>query len=525
LLAGVLWIASLGFTALVGYGSGRLPGLAILLLGWIYLINFQVPWLANVFFLWALFRLLFGSRSALSIAWIAVLLSLDTYRVLRIPVDEGGTETLLYGYGFGALLWFTALIVMGIAASRRNVESSDELEQGDEGHLLRARTSTAAFVACLIVLIGGTLTAAIWQRQIAAPVELQYLESALVKRGAVCTTPDIVSVGTIFLDGPLELVRDNPYTTIFTPSMLLRWGVPVVRENGVDYRLRDPDDYLTTIAWPSSGPAAATLKASTAHYESTSKLIPRKMRHGTIVAASLQSARGEIGFSGNWSGLQYGLYCPTLKFGYDMQESEPPRSLLLSAVRKADGQALTPAGRGIYPGASASLHVVGVKVLNMAHRDALIDGAGCPPDIAMIKPRELSSSQRASNPLLDRIENLPLQMLRIGDSYHDWPRTPEAATHISCEGDAIFLVTALRGLNGTDRIHVEKRQLPKLSKSWRTPGVATFSGSIVSTPANSEIRVQSVRELDESLVLVLAYSLHADQEATIVQVELTRPSN
>ncbi len=194
--AAALWAVSLFLPALVGNGGRGLSGMPILMLGW---LGLNLAWFSNVFFLWALLRITRGRRPALSLAWIAILLSLDTWRVWRVPVDEGGTSIMVKGYGWGVVLWISALLLLGIAAGLRNVELARELsaQQGRDGEPesepegefapppnpgRAGATSVRILGAVLLLFVLGTTTAAIWQRAVAPPEQRHTFHLIFFKR-------------------------------------------------------------------------------------------------------------------------------------------------------------------------------------------------------------------------------------------------------------------------------------------------------------------------------------------------------
>src|SRR6266513_2658596 len=251
-LAGLLWLASLACPALINYG-GDIYGCLVLLIGWITLSGFLVAWAANIFFLWALWRLLKGYGSALLLSWIAVICSVDTIRFADIRGYDNINSSDLYGFGLGALIWFAALLLMGIAASFRALEMAHQ-DKAVARPLKYARwSSVCAMFALLALLIVGAVHQGMYQRRMAAPAEREFLARAIFKLGTVCTTPDIEPQTTIRLSGPVELITDDKNVTALYYGSLLQWGVPVVRYKGVDYSLRDHDESSSVVISPPIG--------------------------------------------------------------------------------------------------------------------------------------------------------------------------------------------------------------------------------------------------------------------------------
>jgi hypothetical protein len=518
-VAALLWVASLPTGALIGYGAD-MTGWAIFLTGWSQLVSSFVAWFANVFFLWALVRVLKGSTSGVFIAWIAVLLSADTYRVTLLPSNGSSDVTYLYGYGVGALLWFCALFVMAIASSVRLVELEVSRNRPRSISVTGARASAVVLGLALAFLLAGTVYICRSQRAVAAPAEHQYLARALFKRGAVCTIPDIQPRRVIRLGGPLELVRESSGTEGLTPESLLQWGIPVVRENGVDHSLREPSDFSTLVLTPASGPPAAILSVSVTGGLEWVISRPVRFRDGSSVSWTLKSATGEVGFSGTWRALDAYRFCPS--FDGRATETAPPRSLLMSAVRAGDGSVLTPASapRGIVNSTFTNVPVLSVRRARDTNVAELAENSGCPASVGVVRPHKMNAPDQPRNPVFAGNITPPAQAVRVGDSFHVWTRTWDV--YMTCDGDAAYLANGLESPAGSENLYLEKRHLPDLRPLWKMPIHATFDHALISDDAAPlrQVRVQSVRTLDDRLVVVVAYSNPGDTVAKLVQIEL-----
>jgi len=104
-------VFSLPLTGIVLYSRHEhLKGYDILLNGWaaaLYHLNFA--WFANVCFLYCARRVPLGWPLPVKSAVVAALLSLDTFGLSSVTMDEGGATTLVYAYGWGAFLWFLGI--------------------------------------------------------------------------------------------------------------------------------------------------------------------------------------------------------------------------------------------------------------------------------------------------------------------------------------------------------------------------------------------------------------------------------
>jgi hypothetical protein len=90
------WLVSLTQIGLVFYGDREWRGLNILVWGWMTILQFNLAWLANPLFLWALVRIL-GRRGAIVFSVWVFILSLFTFAMESAPTLGGSMK--LYGYG------------------------------------------------------------------------------------------------------------------------------------------------------------------------------------------------------------------------------------------------------------------------------------------------------------------------------------------------------------------------------------------------------------------------------------------
>jgi hypothetical protein len=109
-VAMVLWICSLFLTGIALHHSAgeRLPGWQILLTGWLSPLIGNFAWFSNVFFLYGYIRLLTGNSVKTTAIW-ATVLSMDMFLLSLYTMNEGGTQTIVYGYGWGAILWLLSI--------------------------------------------------------------------------------------------------------------------------------------------------------------------------------------------------------------------------------------------------------------------------------------------------------------------------------------------------------------------------------------------------------------------------------
>ena len=260
-LAIVLWGSSLAFVALALYaGERKVYGAEVLATGWLALLGLHVAWFANPLFLLSAVRLLLG-KSAVTLSILAAVASLDTVRFKTYLLDEGGATTQVYGYGWGAVLWFLSLAVTLAAAGTRQVELNRAAGSDSKaGEWLRPLGFTTLLV---VVLLAGYL--AISDRLKANPREQQRLANLAFKRESVCKVEDMTLGNSIpKLQGPLELQIDSAYSSLAypldSPTELLKWGVPAVRVGQRDYFFEQTTAGAVLASLPASGIAPATLR-------------------------------------------------------------------------------------------------------------------------------------------------------------------------------------------------------------------------------------------------------------------------
>lgn len=227
----LLWLGSLALPAFTAYG-GDVPGAMVLLLGW---AGLNVAWLSNFFFLKAATYV--GTRQPdppVGSAVAALLLSVDTVRFTDIYSDAG-TEAV-FGYGWGALLWFLALALMLVATGQRVREQGlfgvDESDWPVDAAAV-ARRLTICGVCTVIAILSGTLFMAIWDRRSPNTADRVALESSLFKRRPVCTVdvpaaaalghPRSIQVNSA-IDSRWTWFRADPLRFLELPIDFLRVG-------------------------------------------------------------------------------------------------------------------------------------------------------------------------------------------------------------------------------------------------------------------------------------------------------------
>jgi hypothetical protein len=245
-------------TGLVLYSGHReLPGFEILAMGWLSLIVLNFAWFANVFFLYGVFGILSGRRPIKASA-SAAFLSLDTFRFTEYLLNEGGSTTPVYGYGWGAVLWFLSIFLLLAAAGTKELETSKEPRVQETYEFLRS-----IGIALILVTLVAAPYFAVNDRSKANPTERERLSGLAFKRGKVCSVVDPVPSQTLELQGPLELVRSNHPPWPFVSALaLLEWGFPIIREGNLDYSLIPGKNFEAIRVTSAIGKSSARLEAS-----------------------------------------------------------------------------------------------------------------------------------------------------------------------------------------------------------------------------------------------------------------------
>lgn len=521
LVAAIVWLVSLGLPAVIAFEPSpdsieTIRGINILLTGWLGIFyTGNLAWFANVLFIWAFVSLRRG-RPTLALSWFAVLLSLTTFWMLEFPADEGGGKAWVFGYGWGALVWFSALFLLGIAAAARNLESRDESRDGDgrpRGAILGARISAVVLGLTLIAFVGGTLLVSHAQRSAVADAERPFFDKAIIKRGAVCTTPDVTIQNGIHLDGPLEVTYHVGNERWAYIRDLIYWGIPEVTEGEITYSLRQPPDWSTVILAPRSIQSGASLSVGSAtRNELVDMLVTTQMQPVQVKSLRLES-EGRLLIDGKWRRPHGQGYCPTF---YPGGREHPPATLLQAALVQEGSQV-----RG--QSASAAMQIS--KVAMAPRRTEVIDrfssdfielGTHCPTPSARIDIRSLGfwNMPSSEQPLIAMakdspgIVSLPDEFLRIGDVYFGLqPYEPRLMTSVVCNAGTMYIFSAQSGQDAWDFIDIENR-------SQSNPHELLWAG---------EMKVERPSELTSGVVNIFARSVVRDKDKWIFVFDYRRP--
>lgn len=421
-LALACWLVSLGLVALGGVGHA-IPGLALLLLGWFSLFEGNVAWLANIFFFIAIIWVFCGRPSHIC-SLLALLLSLDTWKIQKILLDEGGGKTVLYGYGWGAVLWFLALTLLLTASG------ATAYEEDDETSFPMVRTLGWLLSAAVLIGAGGL---ALHDRNLANAAERKILNTYAFKRGPVCQAEVAAITAPIrTLTGPVELVDANissiqgPFSSV---RSLLGWGISAIQLAGYEYRLEQVGNELIMVSWPAKSQPGARLYLS-------------KDANGFQV--KLQDADGRQVFDQTWRKDADGTTCP--EYSEYSLPGQQPREIIMAGLGLSSQMSVPSGSRA------------SVKEVELAGEvsEAVDDGTQvkaavnvrCPATIGWVLPAERGIRE---------------SIFQVGSKKYYINEPDRKAL---CHGESAFLYQSYTH-DKRQGIVVEKRQLVGFKQSWR----------------------------------------------------------
>lgn len=490
-MAIVIWFCSLPMRCIVLYSDEQVPGYLILVLGWLSPLLINFAWFANIFFLKGVLQLKSG-KTATKSSIFAVILSLDTFRLTQYTLSEAGGATPVYGYGWGAALWFLSIIVLMAAAGLRNHEEG-------EAHDWLLSSSIILFV----VLFGMTTYFATHDRMIANLSETKRLAGIAFKRGNVCTAPEPLPIEPIRnFSGPLEVIVDPngvhaqfPFGQI---KYLLEWGIPVVRVNHRDYSMNQTSHGPELVSVPEAGAPSAILTVT----EDTSfEGVP----HTRSIHAKLVNSSNRTVFDQVWNreplpNVEHNYYCPD--YESFPGENEQPRLLLIKALnlteadsrqdvrdhQKINGVAGTVVGHAD-GGLTREMRFAQWK---KTHPETNVPAhetfnTNCPDDIGW-DDTGFESRLNTGRPFMVREK---AYYLRPGSHF---------SYHATCAGDFAYLYTG-SAEQGKYYLNVQKRTLPDFRQIWA--GIVIIH-NIPAEAYENMLRIQSVQEADSSVTLELA---------------------
>ncbi|HEY3299872.1 MAG TPA: hypothetical protein VGJ90_03785, partial [Methylophilaceae bacterium] len=250
---------------------------------------------------------------------IALFLSLDTLLFTDYMMNEGGSTTPVYGYGWGALVWFLSLCLLLVAVGIREIEIAKSKNIHSSSLVL---ILIGIFIGIVALSSAGYLYKA--DRAHANTVELKRLENVIYKIGNVC------SVEQPRIAHPIKNFSGTLAVTIYTSGdgasffnlkEYLNSGIPKVRVNGVDYF------YEAT----KNGKILVSESALTSEQAQAVLYISEDSYHN-INARLIEQSSGRVVFDQAWTRTylkSYLIYCPEY---YSTDNKNYPWKLLLEAL-------------------------------------------------------------------------------------------------------------------------------------------------------------------------------------------------
>lgn len=462
-MAMVIWLASMPVTGLVLYSQHRqLPGFEILLMGWLSPLVFNFAWFANVFFLYGVFGIIFGRRPFTASA-IAAFLSLDTFRFSQFLLNEGGATTPIYGYGWGAVLWFLSIFLLLTAAGTKELETSKGSKGQETYEFLRS-----IGIALVIVTAAAAVYFAVSDRSKANLSERERLLGLAFKRGKVCSVADPVPRKTIELDGPLELTMSRyppwPFVSALT---LLEWGFPMIREGNLDYSLIPGNSFEAIRVTSAVGKPSARLEA-TENVKTGSRLVRLTIDDGNALL-----------FEQTWDIDPSTNFCPDYS-SFPSRTQQPRKVLedaLLSKPHTARLERVTDYGAERHPG----IHRWGVLTYEPLQIQARsnIENFNCPAGVGYKGYKPPNSGEKLALPFL------------MADAYYYAGKS--VFQHAIC-GEHLYIYTFRKN---SSVLVISRRDSNTFAEEWT---------AFIDTPLTcdvSRLRIIGIREDEKSLQIDL----------------------
>lgn len=512
----VLWLASLSFTGLVLYaGQRELNGIEILATGWLGLLALNFAWLANPLFLLTAWRILIRKRS-LGLAVICLLLAVDTVRFHSIRLDEGGGSSSVYGYGWGAVLWFVAICLVLASSGMLELERyKRSTASGGRGDLPIESVLARFFGFTLVVLVPVVAGILFFRdRSHANDAELSRLSGLVFKRGEVCSAPEPKIYSQLdHAGGAIEVLVENNVLTAYPfngPNQLLDWGVPRVRYGNRDYYFEQLDGKKSIVSDAASGAPVARLLVNHDYLDGRSR----------IAAKFMALEGGRVLFDQTWlaetrSGERF---CP--EFSSFPDADSQPRKLLMAAFRRPETSPVQSAKA--IPIEKTDIRRVKASILgSKEYADRPIPNArggvndprppgslgwrnnrDCPKDVGwggvLVKPDSVRLD--AGWPFL------------IGEKSFYLGRREEY--NALCQKDHVYL-SATTAKDGKNFIHIEKRSLADFHMAWDV--IVVIDQQITPHPKNN-LKLGKVTESPEGVILNV---IHEDKWT---ELEMTIPA-
>lgn len=450
-IAAIVWLASLGFPGIYLY-RGSYSGGMIFLLGW---MSGNYAWFANLLFVYALFRVIVSAKSAPVVSiFIAAVLSLDTFTATKFLIDEGGGTSGVFGYGFGAMLWFLSLCLMWIATAQRSIELASN---NNNRYLGSFKVFRGVGIGLVLIVLGGSIGFAVADRIGATPVEKERLSNVVFKRGSVCKMVDHQPLSPPYPVNKILSVSGSAgnwnYAFWNSPLDFLKWGMPVVRVGDTDYFYLHSKHDEKIVAKPSNSEVTPRLSLGVFGHEIKVELTTSE--HGGTV------------FSYDWNIREDSPACPEWSY------SNPPRKLILSSLGLSE-EALQQQSKTRINAEDEVIYRQIPEIENRQSYNAL--SIRCSKNVLLL------DNFRKEHP-----ESEPLgAALQVGDTIHFLPGLQYWYGSAICSGKSTYLVNITEG-TFDDGIHIRKIPNDDQKIVWH-----------LHAPLPRELLMKSVQVVEES---------------------------
>jgi len=516
-----IWIISLFLPGLILTYGDDVSGYQILFSGWLGIFFLILPWYANPFYLYASWKLIFSEEVPLRAAVMALSVGTTVFLYQRFPVGSAaGEDRELYGLGWGAFLWYSALLLAVLASYAREMEIKGSCTGYKSiWRMHRGKTVIVGLIFWFCLALAG-----LGQWAISNGTEKDQLAKVIIRPGKVCTEKDFKISSSIPLQGALEVVSDGRWSSMTHPGILINWGVPVVRKGRFDYYASGHSTESHLVAGPPRTAVSAVLYGSGGS--------------GNINARLTSPDDKIIAFDVHWRSDpdKTKHYCP----GYysDPRPDQPPRSLLVSALGlNVSSHAQIKHGDWLfYKQKSEAMDVKSVTVVRNINRSEYKGNMGCDPDVGIrhnakwtnadenekyfIAPSAwgLTGRQPAGD-LYAELLGVGNKVVQLRDHFHfikGLARYPKAV----CSQKYMYLSQGGRiSTQGTAYLEIQKRSLEDFHKEWPLNKSIKFAPPAeLGANKDSGFSIFSAREDGDELIIGLALFDKYKEEGRLVEI-------
>lgn len=491
-----LWALSLAFPVFFSGEEILWVGFSVLLIGWEpMLFALCFAWLANLFFLYAFFKVVNGKPVYWSIL-IALLLSSDSLRFHSMLM-----VTSIDGYGWGFLLWFLAIFVLVIA-------NGFIVSDREEGYYDNYRRWMKRMAICLatvaVTIVPFYLVHDYWRGNAEEKaILLEGMKKGLVfKPRPVCTEPvPSLSSPLITGKGPVAVrfahpVKNNEgfdegfYVPFKDVERLLSWGIPSVRTGKRDSFYQQVGTEFILTSRPATGNVIANILV-----DHTKQTIVLQDSSGNDLARQV------------FRTLKDGRSCPSYHFYPDPDENPQKwitQALGVNAV-KYEASEESPVTMEVVRNETVDSSSLPAPVIALPEGKRQFN-LNCPANVGIFESERIDK-KRQYHPLPNAHNFFRVDMaefeLRLG--LHN-PYFIGA----SCTPDHVYLMAWWVG----GRVEMEKRALPSFALLWRTKYSSQDLAKLL------DLRAMAFEEQQDGTLATFQFHDEAKPPATVRIIQL-----